>query len=79
MGQGEGIHSLGDTLDLPRVFLIGEHEEKYGLLYEEYHHILLTVCNDDMNMAFGKWMDMLSEMEAYAETIDFDLKGVKVW
>ena len=73
------IPANADSLNLPKVFLIGEYEEQYGMLYEEYHNILLSVCNDDMNLAFNKWMDMLSEMEAYAESIDFDLKGLKVW
>jgi len=66
-------------LDLPKVFQIGEYEEQYGLLYETYHDILLTVCDDDMELAFGKWMHMIEEMEYYAHEIDFDLKGVKVW
>lgn len=66
-------------LDLPKVFQIGEYEEQYGLLYEIYHDILLTVCDDDMNLAFNKWMDMIAEMEAYAHQIDFDLNGVKIW
>ena len=68
-----------DTLSLPKVFLIGEYEEQYGLLYETYHDILLTVCHDDMNLAFDKWMDMLTEMEAYSDQIDFELRGIKVW
>lgn len=66
-------------LSLPKVFQIGEYEEQYGLLYEVYHDILLTVCNDDMNLAFSKWMDMIAEMESYAHQIDFDLNGVKIW
>jgi len=68
-----------DTLSLPKVFLIGEYEEQYGLLYETYHAILLSVCHDDMNLAFDKWMDMITEMEAYANQINFELRGVKVW
>ncbi len=68
-----------DSLTLPGVFLMGEYEEQYGLLYETYNEILLSVCNDDMDLAFNKWMYMLSEMEAYAESIDFDLLGVKIW
>ena len=66
-------------LSLPKVFQIGEYEEQYGLLYEVYHDILLTVCNDDMNLAFSKWMDMIAEMESYAHQINFDLNGVKIW
>ncbi len=66
-------------LDLPKVFLIGEYEDQYGLLYEVYHDLLLSVCHDDMNLAFDKWMHMLADMEAYANDIDFNLNGVKVW
>jgi len=68
-----------DSLLLPTIFLIGEYEEQYGLLYEEYNEILLTVCDEDMDLAFNKWMYMLSEMEAYAASIGFDLNGVKIW
>jgi len=75
----EGAASPIVELDLPKVFQIGEYEEQYGLLYETYHDILLTVCDDDMDLAFGKWMHMIDEMEQYADQIDFDLKGVKVW
>lgn len=64
---------------LPKVFLIGEHEDRYGALYEEYHEILLAVCKNDMTVAFDRWMHMVTEMEEYAKTIDFDLNGVKVW
>ncbi len=66
-------------LTLPKVFQIGEYEEQYGLLYEIYHDILLTVCHDDMNLAFDKWMYMIGEMETYAQKIEFDLNGVKLW
>lgn len=82
-GQGDRHELPVDNqlkeLSLPKVFQIGEYEEQYELLYEIYHNILLTVCHDDMDLAFGKWMDMISEMEAYAERIDFDLKGIKIW
>ncbi len=77
--QNLSLEASVDTLSLPKVFLIGEYEEQYSLLYETYHDILLSVCHDDMNLAFSKWMDMLSEMETYAQHINFDLRGVKVW
>ena len=68
-----------DTLALPKVFLIGEYEEQYELLYERYNEILLSVCHDDMNLAFDKWMDMIGQMEDYSHEIDYDLKGIKIW
>lgn len=78
IGQENNSDQLKE-LDIPKVFLIGEYEEQYGLLYETYNQILLSVCHDDMDVAFNKWMDMLSEMESYAGNIDFDLNGVKIW
>jgi hypothetical protein len=79
--QGENLAlEIGPKkLSLPKVFQIGEYEDQYGLLYETYHDILLSVCNDDMGLAFDKWMDMIAEMEAYAKQIDFNLNGVKIW
>ena len=66
-------------LQLPTVFLIGEYEEQYTLLYEEYNEILLSVCHDDMHVAFNKWILMLTELEAYAQSVDYDLQGIKLW
>lgn len=68
-----------DNQPLPKVFLIGEYEDKYGDLYEEYNEILLTVCDNNMNLAFDRWMDMINEMEEYAKSIEYDINGVKVW
>ncbi len=84
MAQGEDNTEMQlpegpKELSLPKVFQIGEYEEQYGLLYEVYHDILLSVCHDDMELAFDKWMHMLVEMEDYAQRIDFDLNGVKIW
>ncbi len=78
-GQSMALDAGPDSLTLPKVFLIGEYEDQYGLLYETYHDILLSVCHDDMNLAFDRWMYMITEMEEYAQSIDFDLDGVKVW
>ena len=68
-----------NELDLPPVFLIGEYEEQYALLYEEYNEILLSVCHNDMYVAFNKWISMLNDLETYAQSIDYDLQGVKLW
>lgn len=40
---------------------------------------LLDVCDEDMNFAYDKLMGMMREMEAYAELVDFDLKGINAW
>lgn len=71
--------SSADSVQLPKVFILGEHETQYEALFENYSKVLLEVCNDDMDEAFDKWLSMLEEMEAYANNIDYDIKGIKVW
>jgi hypothetical protein len=71
--------SLVDSTSLPKVFILGEHEAEYEALFENYSTALLEICNDDMDEAFDKWLSMLEEMESYANSIDYDIKGIKVW
>lgn len=65
--------------ELPKVFLLGEYEKPYEVATQTYSRTLLEVCNDDMQQAFGHWIEMAKEMDNFAEKIKFDLKGVKVW
>lgn len=66
------------TSSLPKVFLLGNHEVAYERLSGEGTS-LLAVCEDDFNVAHGKWNSLLKEMEAHAEMINYDIKGVKMW
>ena len=68
-----------DSTDLPKVFRLGQHDKAYEKLFDQHSKSLLEICNDDMDVAFDKWLSMLKEMEAYATSIDYDLKGIKVW
>lgn len=68
-----------DSTRLPKVFVLGEHEKAYEKLFDAHSTVLLEVCNDNMDTAFDNWLGMLKEMETYANTIDYDLKGIKVW
>lgn len=67
-----------DTI-LPTVFQIGEYENVYDLLLEEYETLLLSACDQSMTDAFNKWKIMLLDMEQYSEEVDYDLKGIKLW
>ena len=70
----------GQGSTLPRVFVLGEDEQAYNHLVESYGtSSLLNVCQNDMEKAFGKWLDMMGAMEAYAQKINFDINGVKIW
>lgn len=64
---------------LPKVFLIGEYSEEFENMSMEYKSNLMKACEYDMDVAFQKWMSMLQEMEAYADQIEYDIKGVKIW
>ncbi len=63
---------------LPVVFILGEHDQAYEAIVPGYS-TLLEACDGDMNLAFGKLMSMMREMEAYANLTGYDLKGIKAW
>lgn len=63
---------------MPKVFLMGENEKGYEQLTQDYAQSLLEVCDNNMEMAFENWLEMVKEMEQYAQKIKFDLKGVKL-
>ena len=73
------IHLQAQVQELPKVFLLGEHEQPYEVATQTYSKTLLEVCNDNMQEAFHHWISMANEMDNFAEKINFDLKGVKVW
>ncbi len=71
--------SQGQKTQLPKVFLIGEFSQEFEEMSVSYRSNLLSVTDFDMEAAYDKWVSMLQEMEAYAEQINFDIKGVKLW
>ncbi len=73
-----GALSLG-AQNMPTVFLIGEYESKYEAMISEYKELLLSVTDNSMDVAYEKWSGMLTQMEQYADSINYDIKGVKVW
>lgn len=74
------VSSLYSQIDeLPPVFKIGDHEKDYEKLVTQCNTMLLTVCKNNMEKAYSSWTNMLGDMENYAEEIDFDLKGIKIW
>lgn len=66
-----------DTIS-PKVFLIGENEELMEKVNKQYPTLLMSVIGD-MDLAWDKWMTMLTEMEAYSDKIGYDIKGLKLW
>ena len=81
MGLNISIAQTSDSTDteLPKVFLLGEYENQYNQLIAKYDVSLLTVCKEDMPKAFKKWISMNQEIEVYANQIEFDMNGVRLW
>lgn len=73
-----GMMMKPDTI-LPKSFLLGDHEKQFEKLTMQYETLLLTATDNNMNLAFEKWVEMITEMEEYSESIGYDLKGVKMW
>ncbi|MGB4969538.1 MAG: hypothetical protein WBO31_08405 [Saprospiraceae bacterium] len=64
---------------LPKVFLIGEYEKPFEEMSSNYSTLLLNNYQDDLDKAFNGWTSVLVGMEDYANTISFDLRGLKLW
>jgi hypothetical protein len=67
------------TGTLPEVFLIGQYEEQYLELSKKHPEAFLSLFNNDINLAYKSWSDLLMDIEDYALDIQFDIKGVKLW
>lgn len=64
---------------LGRAFVLGENEQSYEQLASQYSAGLLQVSNNDMKVAFEHWLDLLQAVDDYADRINYDIKGVKVY
>ncbi len=63
----------------PTVFLIEQESYAFEQLSMRYENNLISACDNDMENAYGKWMNMLREIQKFSEDRDFDIKGVKMW
>jgi len=73
------VRSFSQAEVLPTVFFIGEHEDSYQRLTKDCNDILLSVCQDSMDVAYAKWLIFLSDVESYAKEVNFDINGIKIW
>lgn len=67
------------TTTMPKVFVLGYNESAYDHLSVEYQASLIEVNDEDSDQAQKMWTTMIVEMEAYADMLEFDIKGVKMW
>ncbi len=64
---------------LPSVFMIGEFELEYEAMVVDCPEMLLSVCDQSMDEAYKKWLLMLKDMEDFSDTVNFDIRGIKIW
>ncbi|NRB62155.1 MAG: hypothetical protein HRU40_03840 [Saprospiraceae bacterium] len=63
--------------NVKKAFILGENEEAYEKLSREHARTLLAVSNNDPEEALGNWFETMRGIERYANSIDFDIKGLK--
>lgn len=61
------------------VYLIGENDQEYSALLNNYPASLLTVSNDSIDKAYENWMYLMKDIETFAKKTNFDLNGIKIW
>lgn len=64
---------------LPRVFLLGNHEQPYEEMMERYDKLFINVFKDDLDKAYEVWSGFLLDLEAHSRTLGFELNGLKLW
>ena len=70
--------SLLKAQDAPKVFMLGKQEKAYEELTKTYKQTLLEACDNQIEVAFEKWLDMMQDMEAYADQVDYNIDGLKL-
>jgi hypothetical protein len=63
----------------PNVFIIGNEPKAFESLSLEYSTLLITACNDDLDLAFNNWVGLMGAIEDFAASKNYDIKGVKLW
>jgi hypothetical protein len=64
---------------IPSVFMIGQHESAFENIVADHQLLLLTVCQNSMDVAYESWLDLMAAIEVYATERNVDLKGCKIW
>jgi hypothetical protein len=65
---------------LPTVFALGQYDgQPFEKLKADYETQLLSVCRNDMEMAYYLWVHVLKHIETQGTKTGFDMNGVKLW
>ena len=70
---------FGQNTQPSSIFEIGKDEQTYRTICEAYPETLLTWKKDNYTQSALLWFDFLKSMETYADAIQFNLKGLKLW
>lgn len=76
---GQSANGTTSSTTLPHAFLISQDDQAYGDLVKSTPTLLLNVCDNQMEVAYKKWVYMLADMEEAAVRKGFEIRGLKVW
>jgi hypothetical protein len=60
--------------EIPRAFVLGTNEAQHEKLIQEHKQMLWEVHDK----ASQEWLEMMKHMEAYADSINYNIDGIKV-
>lgn len=64
---------------LPKVINVAQNSAVLDKLSTQYQSSLFSASDTNFVTTINNWRNFLLSMEQYSETIDFDIKGIKVW
>lgn len=65
--------------ELPKILDANSSDQQLEALSSEYKSSLLTAADTNLTKMVNTWKHCLTAMEFYADKINFDIKGVKMW
>lgn len=74
-----GTHLFGQKNNYPQVVNVAQRSELLEELSTDYKSSLFSASDADFIKTTKNWQHVLMGVEKYAEEIDFDMKGVKIW
>jgi hypothetical protein len=64
---------------LPKIINAAQNSDALEELSNQYQSSLFSASDTNFVTTINNWRSFLQLMEDYSETIDFDIRGVKVW
>ncbi len=64
---------------MPSVFTVGEYGKEYEALVSDCDLALFHISGQSMDTAYMHWLGVLKDIEHFAQSNKFDIRGVKIW